>query len=148
MVSAADRPLAGDLVAEAFTKAWAAWQKVRGLAEPQAWAIRTAINAPRVPVKRHRLGEPAMQGNAMPGGDVLMGADRRVGQLVRSQRHRAGQAAVGFGQHQQVVDQLFVAFVGAQQVRARAPQVLGHLRVVQRHLGQQSLHRQRGAQLV
>ena len=45
MVSVADRPLAEDLVAEAFTKAWASWQKVRGLAEPRAWVIRCAMNA-------------------------------------------------------------------------------------------------------
>ena len=45
MVSVADRPLAEDLVAEAFTRAWASWQKVRGLAEPRAWVIRCAMNA-------------------------------------------------------------------------------------------------------
>jgi RNA polymerase sigma factor (sigma-70 family) len=45
MVSMVDRPLAEDLVAEAFTKAWASWRKVRGLAEPRAWVIRTAMNA-------------------------------------------------------------------------------------------------------
>lgn len=54
MVSAADRPLAEDLVAEAFTKAWASWQKVRGLAEPRAWVIRCAINARVSWWRRHR----------------------------------------------------------------------------------------------
>jgi RNA polymerase sigma-70 factor (sigma-E family) len=56
VVSVADRPLAEDLVAEAFTKAWASWQKVRGLAEPRAWVIRTAMNA-RVSWWRRRRRE-------------------------------------------------------------------------------------------
>jgi RNA polymerase sigma-70 factor (sigma-E family) len=54
MVSVADRPLAEDLVAEAFTKAWASWRKVRGLAEPRAWVIRTAMNARVSWWRRHR----------------------------------------------------------------------------------------------
>jgi RNA polymerase sigma factor (sigma-70 family) len=54
MVSVADRPLAEDLVAEAFTKAWASWQKVRGLAEPRAWIIRAAMNARVSWWRRHR----------------------------------------------------------------------------------------------
>ena len=55
MVSVADRPLAEDLVAEAFTKTWASWQIVRGLAEPRAWVIRTAMNARVSWWRRHRL---------------------------------------------------------------------------------------------
>jgi RNA polymerase sigma-70 factor (sigma-E family) len=54
MVSVADRPLAEDLVAEAFTRAWASWRKVRGLAEPRAWVIRTAMNARVSWWRRHR----------------------------------------------------------------------------------------------
>jgi RNA polymerase sigma factor (sigma-70 family) len=54
MVAAADRPLAEDLVAEAFTRAWASWPKVRGLAEPRAWVIRTAMNARVSWWRRHR----------------------------------------------------------------------------------------------
>ena len=54
MVSMADRPLAEDLVAEAFTKAWASWRKVRGLAEPRAGVIRTAMNARVSWWRRHR----------------------------------------------------------------------------------------------
>ncbi len=55
MVSVADRPLAEDLVGEAFTKTWASWQKVRELAEPRAWVIRTAMNARVSWWRRHRL---------------------------------------------------------------------------------------------
>jgi RNA polymerase sigma factor (sigma-70 family) len=54
MVSVAGRPLAEDLVAEAFTKAWASWQKVRELAEPRAWVIRAAMNARVSWWRRHR----------------------------------------------------------------------------------------------
>ena len=45
VVSVGDRALGEDLVAEAFTRAWASWRKVRGLAEPRAWVIRCALNA-------------------------------------------------------------------------------------------------------
>jgi RNA polymerase sigma factor (sigma-70 family) len=55
MVSVADRPLAEDLVAEAFTKAWASWHKVRALAEPRAWVIRAAMNGRVSWWRRHRL---------------------------------------------------------------------------------------------
>ena len=40
--------LSEDLVAEAFARAWAQRPKVRRLAEPRAWVIRVALNAPRI----------------------------------------------------------------------------------------------------
>jgi RNA polymerase sigma-70 factor (sigma-E family) len=39
-----DRDVAEDQVAEAFTRAWTAWGKVRGHTAPQAWVVRTALN--------------------------------------------------------------------------------------------------------
>jgi RNA polymerase sigma-70 factor (sigma-E family) len=39
-----DRELAEEQVAEAFTRAWASWGKVRGHAAPRAWVVRTALN--------------------------------------------------------------------------------------------------------
>jgi RNA polymerase sigma-70 factor (sigma-E family) len=45
LVSVGDRPLAEDLVAEAFTRAWMSWRKVREHPEPRAWVVRTALNA-------------------------------------------------------------------------------------------------------
>jgi DNA-directed RNA polymerase specialized sigma24 family protein len=36
--------LAEDQVAEAFTRAWASWRKVRRHPAPQAWVVRTALN--------------------------------------------------------------------------------------------------------
>ena len=53
-VSVGDRALGEDLVAEAFTRAWASWRKVRGLAEPRAWVIRCALNAHVSWWRRHR----------------------------------------------------------------------------------------------
>lgn len=40
-----DRPLAEDLVAEAFARAWARWRQVRTHPTPRAWIVRTALNA-------------------------------------------------------------------------------------------------------
>jgi RNA polymerase sigma factor (sigma-70 family) len=54
MVSVGNRALGEDLVAEAFTRAWASWRKVRGLAEPRAWIIRSALNAHVSWWRRHR----------------------------------------------------------------------------------------------
>ncbi len=54
MISVGDRALSEDLVAEVFTKAWASWPKVRGLAEPRAWIIRSALNAHVSWWRRHR----------------------------------------------------------------------------------------------
>lgn len=40
-----DRQEAEDLVAEAFARAWASWQRVSGHPVPRAWVVRTALNA-------------------------------------------------------------------------------------------------------
>ncbi len=69
-------------------------------------------------------------------------------QLVQPDRYLARQPAVALCQDQQALDQLLVALVGAQQLGAEPAQVLARLRVIHRHLGQQPLHGQRGAQLV
>jgi RNA polymerase sigma-70 factor (sigma-E family) len=39
-----DRELAEEQVAEAFTRAWMSWGKVRRHATPRAWVVRTALN--------------------------------------------------------------------------------------------------------
>jgi RNA polymerase sigma factor (sigma-70 family) len=38
-------PRAEDQVAEAFARAWASWRKVSRHPAPQAWVVRTALNA-------------------------------------------------------------------------------------------------------
>src|SRR5215831_6785515 len=53
-LSVGNRAVSEDLVAEVFTKAWASWRKVRGLAEPRAWIIRSALNAHVSWWRRHR----------------------------------------------------------------------------------------------
>ena len=44
LINVADRDLAEDLVAEAFTKAWRAWRTVRRHPARRAWIVRTALN--------------------------------------------------------------------------------------------------------
>ncbi len=45
LVSVGDEDTARELVAEAFARAWASWQKVREHPAPEAWVVRTALNA-------------------------------------------------------------------------------------------------------
>jgi len=56
LVSVGDRALAEDLVAEAFTRAWMSWRKVRDHPVPRAWVVRTALNT-HVSWWRHRRRE-------------------------------------------------------------------------------------------
>jgi RNA polymerase sigma-70 factor (ECF subfamily) len=44
LISAGDQQLAEDLVAEAFSRAWMSWRKVRDHPAPRAWVVRTALN--------------------------------------------------------------------------------------------------------
>jgi DNA-directed RNA polymerase specialized sigma24 family protein len=61
LVSVGDRQLAEDLVAEAFTRAWTSWPKVRRHPSPRAWIVRTALNA-RISWWRRRRREVAWDG--------------------------------------------------------------------------------------
>ena len=45
LVSVGDQDAAQDQVAEAFARAWASWQRVSKHPVPQAWVVRTALNA-------------------------------------------------------------------------------------------------------
>lgn len=58
LLSVGDLQLAEDLVAEAFTKAWMAWRKVRKHPARQAWIVRTALNAHVSWWRRHHREEP------------------------------------------------------------------------------------------
>jgi RNA polymerase sigma-70 factor (sigma-E family) len=44
LITVGDSQLAEDLVAEAFTRAWMSWRKVRDHPVPRAWVVRTALN--------------------------------------------------------------------------------------------------------
>ena len=58
LVSVGNRQLAEDLVAEAFTRAWMSWRKVRDHPAPRAWIVRTALNAHVSWWRRHRRELP------------------------------------------------------------------------------------------
>lgn len=59
LISTGDERLAEDLVAEAFTRAWMSWRKVREHPAPRAWVVRTALNT-RVSWWRRRRREVAL----------------------------------------------------------------------------------------
>ncbi|TDC35933.1 sigma-70 family RNA polymerase sigma factor [Micromonospora sp. 15K316] len=85
-----DRALAEDLVAEAFARAWAAWQKLSRHPAPAAWVVRTALNL-RVSWWRRRRREVALDGHdrAQPAEDDLGTDDAlltAVRQLPKRQR--------------------------------------------------------------
>jgi RNA polymerase sigma-70 factor (sigma-E family) len=59
LASEGDRQLAEDLVAEAFTRAWASWSRVRRHPAPAAWVVRTALNTRVSWWRRRRREVPA-----------------------------------------------------------------------------------------
>ncbi len=80
-----DRELAEELLAEAFTRAWMSWGKVRRHAAPQAWVVRTAVNLGvswwrrrrrEVPLADHDAAAPAGPGDAVE--PTLLAALRRL----------------------------------------------------------------------
>jgi RNA polymerase sigma-70 factor (sigma-E family) len=83
-VSVGDRQLAEDLVAEAFTRAWTSWRKVREHPAPRAWVVRTALNAHVSWWRRRRrevpLAEPESAAAWQPAGvdDALVAAVRAL----------------------------------------------------------------------
>ena len=70
LVSVGDQDTARELVAEAFARAWASWQKVAKHPAPEAWVVRTALNAGisrwRRPSRGHR-GRPGDGGGPADG---------------------------------------------------------------------------------
>jgi RNA polymerase sigma-70 factor (sigma-E family) len=68
LISVGDRPLAEDLVAEAFTKAWMSWPRVREHPSPRGWVVRTALNA-HVSWWRRRRREVALGGHEAVAAD-------------------------------------------------------------------------------
>ena len=61
LLTAGDRLLAEDLIAEAYTRAWLSWRKVRALDQPRAWVVRTALNT-RISWWRRRRREVGLDG--------------------------------------------------------------------------------------
>src|SRR5580698_5480570 len=59
VIAGAGRPeVAEDLVAEAFTRALVSWRTVRDHPAPEAWVVRTALNAGTSWWRRHRREVP------------------------------------------------------------------------------------------
>lgn len=84
LVSVGDRQLAEDLVAEAFTRAWMSWWKVRDHPAPRAWVVRTTLNAHVSWWRRRRREVPLAEAGASvtwrPAGvdDALASAVRAL----------------------------------------------------------------------
>jgi RNA polymerase sigma-70 factor (sigma-E family) len=73
LVNVGDRALAEDLVAEAFSRAWASWRKVRQHPVPRAWVVRAALNAHVSWWRRHRREV------GLDGHDVVAPTDSGTG---------------------------------------------------------------------
>jgi RNA polymerase sigma-70 factor (sigma-E family) len=86
LVSVGDRQLAEDLVAEAFTRAWMSWRKVRDHPSPRAWVVRTALNV-NVSWWRRRRREVLADGASVPpspAADRPAGLDEALVRAIRS----------------------------------------------------------------
>ena len=86
LVSVGDRQLAEDLVAEAFTRAWMSWRKVRDHPSPRAWVVRTALNV-HVSWWRRRRREVLADGASVPpssAADLPPGLDEVLVRAIRA----------------------------------------------------------------
>jgi RNA polymerase sigma-70 factor (sigma-E family) len=68
LISVGERQLAEDLVADAFTRAWMSWPKVREHPAPRGWVVRTALNT-HVSWWRRRRREVALGGHEAVAAD-------------------------------------------------------------------------------
>ncbi|PRY17018.1 RNA polymerase sigma-70 factor (sigma-E family) [Pseudosporangium ferrugineum] len=95
LAATGDRGLAEDLVAEAFARAWASWQKVSRHPAPVAWVVRTALNV-RVSWWRRRRREVALDDHdqPQPGGEPSPGVEDAVLAAVRQLPRRQREAFV------------------------------------------------------
>src|SRR6476661_8326598 len=74
---------AEDLVAEAFARAWASWRKVSRHPAPQAWVVRTALNA-NISRWRRARRETSLAGHDRASLDYVDDLDRDL--LARLRR--------------------------------------------------------------
>jgi RNA polymerase sigma factor (sigma-70 family) len=78
LVSVGDHDIAQELVAEAFARAWASWQKVSQHPTPEGWVVRTALNAGISRWRRHRR-EVSVADAAMVEGERTFAKDAPSG---------------------------------------------------------------------
>jgi RNA polymerase sigma-70 factor (sigma-E family) len=70
-----DRELAEEQVAEAFTRAWMSWGKVRRHAAPRTWVVRTALNLGVSRWRRRRREVPLADHDAATPAGLADGVD-------------------------------------------------------------------------
>ncbi|MGO9873799.1 MAG: SigE family RNA polymerase sigma factor [Acidimicrobiia bacterium] len=75
--------LAEDLVAEAFARAWVSWPKLSRHPAPQAWVVRTALNAGVGWWRRRGHERPLADHDAAAPADLGVGVDAAVLQALR-----------------------------------------------------------------
>jgi RNA polymerase sigma factor (sigma-70 family) len=109
LASVRDRQTAEDLVAEAFTRAWASWHKVSTHPAPQAWVVRTALNA-HLSRRQRRRREVALTDIDGAAAEVGPG-DAPDGQLM------AAVLRLPLRQRQVIALRLFLDFDTAQTAR-------------------------------
>ena len=78
-----DCGLAEELVAEAFTRAWMSWGKVRRHAAPQAWVVRTALNLGVSRWRRRRREVPLADHDAAAAAGTSGGVDPALIEVLR-----------------------------------------------------------------
>jgi len=112
LASVRDRQTAEDLVAEAFTRAWASWRKVSRHPAPEAWVVRTALNA-HVSRWQRRRREVALTDADRAAADPADGGpgDPPDGQLM------AAVLRLPLRQRQVIALRLFLDFDTAQTAR-------------------------------
>jgi RNA polymerase sigma-70 factor (sigma-E family) len=82
LLSGGDRQHAEDLVAEAYTRAWTSWRKVRVHPAPKAWVVRTALNT-SISWWRRRRREVALDGVERAVHDPVRVLDDPLVEAVR-----------------------------------------------------------------
>jgi RNA polymerase sigma factor (sigma-70 family) len=112
LASVRHKQTAEDLVAEAFTRAWASWRKVSTHPAPKAWVVRTALNA-HVSRWHRRRREVALTDGDAAAADAGDGgqAEPPDGQLM------AAVLRLPLRQRQVIALRLFLDFDTAQTAR-------------------------------
>jgi RNA polymerase sigma factor (sigma-70 family) len=82
LVSVGDYDKSQEVVAEAFARAWASWHKVSQHPAPEAWVVRTALNASISRWRRRRreiiVPEPGMMGDPVVASEAAAGVDPAI----------------------------------------------------------------------